>query len=207
MRFILIILILFVCFSGYGQKQTKKVMDIGKITSIFISTDEVFNINIETKPVQTITIISRSGGEYYNDIGLETEIKRDKLIITSRFPEKLQGGYDKLSAHKVFSMSVDLEIPKGMKVEIISNLASVYGSGAYKNLVVQLKSGACYLTNFTGNAIVNTYSGNIEVETKNARITAHSRHGEVRISEFAVEKYQMNLTSIDGDIIVQKMDY
>lgn len=101
---------------------------------------------------------------------------------------------------------MELEVPEGMELEIISNLASVYGRGTYKNMLVQLKSGSCFLKDFTGNAMINTFTGNIDIETKNARIIASSRQDKVRIAAFNLGTYKIKLTSISGNISVQKMN-
>ena len=101
-------------------------------------------------------------------------------------------------------MEVTLEIPQGLSLDISSNLASVHASGSFKNLLVQLKSGSCYLSNFTGDALVNTYNGNIEVTTTNAKVTALSRHGKVVLPQDNTGNHEIELSSINGNIRVLK---
>ncbi|MFO7718929.1 MAG: hypothetical protein R6W85_00645, partial [Gillisia sp.] len=128
----------------------------------------------------------------------------DRMILTTHFREILQSGYDKLSAHKVFSLEITLEIPEGLEVFIKSNIASVSGSGTYKNLEVELKSGNCELTSFQGNALVNTYTGSIDVQTKNAEITAISRNGNLMVPPDITGKNKIHLTTINGNIRVRE---
>ena len=197
-------LLFFVFLQGYSQKNTSQVFNAKHINQLYIYTEEVFKINIHTSNTKQVVLTSHSEGEYFNDIALNMEMQEDKLILTSKFREILQSGYDKLSAHKVFSLEINLEVPEGMEVFIRSNSASVTASGDFSELNVELKSGSCHLNNFQGNAVVNTYNGLIEVATHDAIITANSRNGEVILPEFQTGKHMLKLTSINGDIRVLK---
>lgn len=203
MNFFISILISIVFVTpGFSQKDTSQSFDAEKIEQLYIYTDEVFKINIITSDTHQIILTSHSEGEYFNDISLETEMRQNKMILTSKFREILQGGYDKLSANKVFSMEITLEIPENLQVFVKSNIASVTGKGTFKNLQIELKSGYCRLEYFEGNAVVNTYSGSIWVDAHNAKITANSRNGKVNVPVTAYGKYRVNLTSINGNISV-----
>jgi DUF4097 and DUF4098 domain-containing protein YvlB len=124
------------------------------------------------------------------------------MVFTSRFRKILQGGYDKLSAHKVSSMEISLEIPENLQVFVRSNIALVTGKGTFKNLKIELKSGYCRLEYLEENAVINTYSGSIWVAAYNAKITTSSRNGTVNLPVQEYGKYQINLTSINGNISV-----
>ena len=200
--FISILISIIFVVSGYSQKDTSQRFDAEKIEQLYIYVDEVYKINIITSDTHQIILRSNAEGEYFNNISLETELLQDKMIITSKFQEILQSGYDKLSAHKVFSVEITLEIPKNLQVFIKSNIASVTGKGTFKNLEIELKSGFCKLEYFEGNAVINTYNGSIWVAAHNSKITASSRNGKVNLPAPTYGKYQVNLTSINGDISV-----
>lgn len=178
--------------------------DVAGVNKLFIFTEEVFKIHLETSKTDQIILTSHSAGEYYNEINLKMEVLKDKMILTSEFREILRGGYDKLSAHKVFSMEITLKIPEKMEVFINSNIASVFATGNYTYLEVELKAGLCELKDFSGNALVNTYSGAINIETTNANISASTRQGEVYLSDNNPGKYKVELHSITGDIMVRE---
>ena len=198
-------LLLFICFlSVSAQKVTGDVFSAGNIKKIMLSSDEIYKINLSTGSGKEIRITTRTEGEYFNEISLDAELQDGTLLLNSRYREILQNGFDKLSAHKVFSMEVDLEIPHGMIVEIISNLASVFISGNYDAVLVQLKNGSCYLEDFAGDAVINTYDGNILGTAYSINAEANSRHGEVDVPEFLQGKHKLVLTSINGDIKVSE---
>ncbi|QED38557.1 hypothetical protein FK178_12885 [Antarcticibacterium arcticum] len=191
------------CFLGsFAQKDTAVEVDAKGIKKIYILAEEVFRINLKTSETNKITLTSHSEGEYYNDISLDMKVEQEQITLTSNFPAQLQNGYDKLSAHKVFSLEIMLEIPEGLEVYVRSSQASLRGRGNFNYLEAELKSGYCQLTNFTGNALINTYSGNIEMETSNAVFTALSRNGKVLQSGFSRGDHKIELRSITGDISV-----
>ncbi|MCH4822597.1 hypothetical protein ML462_05375 [Gramella lutea] len=190
--------------SSYGQKDTREIIDAAKIEKINIDTDEVYLITIITTNSSEIRISTHSEGEYFNEIFLRTRVGEQQLEIFSEYPERLTGGFDKLSAHKVFSLEIFLEIPIGMEINVNSNIASLKASGDYKAIYANLKQGYCDLKNYTGNAVINTYTGNILVETSSGLIEAKSRNGSVVIPDFIPGRNPIKLNSIDGDIKVIK---
>lgn len=193
-----------VVLSAFSQKDISGTYDAQNIEKLYIFTDEVFKINLKTSKTDKIILTSHSEGEYFNDIFLNMELLQDRMILTTQFREILQSGYDKLSAHKVFSLEITLEIPEDLEVFIKSNIASVSGSGTYKNLEIELKSGSCELKNFQGNALVNIYNGSIDVQTQNAEITAISRNGNVVVPLEMTGKKKIRLTTINGNIRVRE---
>lgn len=205
MKFLTAFLLIISCsFSGFSQKDISGSYDARDIKQLYIFTDEVFRINIKTSETDQIKIISHSEGEYFNDISLEVEVLSEKMVLTSKFRELLQGGFDKLSAHKVFSLEISLEVPENLDVFIKSNIASVFGNGNFKNLEVDLKNGSCVFSPFSGNAVINTYKGSIELLTQNASITGTSRNGKVAIPEDIQGEYEIVLKTINGNILVRE---
>lgn len=196
--------VLFGILTGYGQKDTHQVLDGRNIHKIEIKTDEVYKISIQTSTTEKIKITTHSEGEYYNNIALVTQLEKDRLRLTTRYPEALTGGYDKLSAHKVISMEIQLEIPEDLELVISSNLASVMATGNYKNLYAELQEGFCRLLSFKGNATINTYKGNIYVEAGSCDVKAETRNGQLNISKELQGTNILQLTSINGDISVLK---
>ena len=179
-------------------------MDAGQIKSLVISGDEIFKFNLSTAPTSFITIKSFADGEYYDNITLQSKVEEEILFLTSEYNGVLHSGFDKLSAHKVFAMRVEIELPQNFKVEITSNIASVRASGRYDYFFFQSKSGACMLTNFSGDAFIQTYNGDIEVAANNVFVDAHSRNGKVVVSEKNTGKNKLDLSSINGNITVRK---
>jgi len=198
------IVILLFSLAVSAQKDTSQQLEANGIKSLHIDTDEVFKINIKTIKGDYILISTHAEGEYFNDIALNTEVLGETINLTTQFREILQSGYDKLSAHKVFSLEITLEIPKDLKVFIKSNIAAVEAEGEYDFLQIQLNSGYCNLVNFEGNALINTYNGAINVKTSGATVIASSRNGKVFLPIDFNGNHTIKATSINGDIRVEE---
>lgn len=200
--------LLLLCFFANGlsaQKITEQTLEAWGIKQIFIQSNEVFRVHITTINTDKISLKTESEGIYAEDIGIHLARQNDKLFLTSAYQKILSSGYDKLSATKVFSLSVFLEIPEGMKVVVISNLASVFVDGSFDFLEAELKAGRCELKNFSGKAILNTYDGDIVIETEAATIEASSRNGVLNIAKNLPSGKKILAQTIDGDIIIKKL--
>ncbi|MGM0934886.1 MAG: hypothetical protein ACQEWD_15730 [Bacteroidota bacterium] len=195
---------MFYSLSLFSQKETLETIDAKSVEGIQIYADEVYSISIETYEGSEIIIATHSEGEYYNRIRLNTEIQDENLILSTQYPEALSGGYDKLSAHKVFSLDLQLKIPERLKLYIESNLASVTATGEFKFLELRLNQGFCDLRDFSGNGNVQTIMGNILVETLNTRVEAESRNGNLEMPLARNGDNLLKLTSVNGDIRLRK---
>lgn len=204
-KLILVIIVnLFMSYGAVAQKQTERQIDTSGIRSLRILADEVYKIRIVAAETSVIKIKTHSEGEYFNNISLKTETKDGELLLKSQFPDRLTGGYDKLSAHKVFSLEIWLEVPEGIAVEIESNLASVEAEGDFSQFYADLQQGYCFLKDFHGAAVINTLEGDIEVHTPHARLETRSRHGRVTLPDFISGENPVRLRTINGDIRVLK---
>jgi len=199
---VLVLLLVFV--NVCAQSDTHEQFEAAGISSITIHTNEVYSIRIITANVETIQLTTHSEGEYSNQIVVRAVIENDQLKIDTNYPQELTGGYDKLSAHKVFSMELELKIPKDLDVSVSSNIASLITTGSFKQLMANLKGGYCHLKDFDGKATVNTYRGNIHVETSWGLVDAASRNGIVNIEPGILGRNPIRLRTIDGDIKVLK---
>lgn len=201
----LLLIFLLICGNAVlAQRNTQEKIDASSIKSIRIESDEVFLVKVKTAPVSEISIKTHSEGEYFNNILLDSKVENGELILSSEYPEMLTGGYDKLSAHKVFSLEIEMQIPENIELVVSSNIASLITEGTFKAVYANLKQGYCHLLNFSGAADINTYSGDILVETGSGIIEADSRHGSVEIPDFLPGRNPIRITSIDGDIKVRK---
>ena len=192
-------------FSVHAQRERLQTIDAAGVKSIELQADEIFLIEIETRAsANKIQLSTISEGEYFNDIALSVERDLDELQITSTYREILTSGYDKLSAHKVYAVNLKLIIPEGLQLVIISNIANVKAKGVFSFFEAELKSGSCHLSSFTGKALVNTFSGDINIETTQAEVAANSNHGNVIIDTSLNFGNLIMLKSIYGGIEVIK---
>ena len=202
------LLILLVVLSGnlFAQKRLFKTYDVSDTHTLFIKSDDIFQIKLTTAQTDQITIYTQIEGETFESSLLHTEIVDGVLnITTGRTPDFIPFN-DKLSAHKVLSIVLEIILPEGLTLDVYSTLASVDAQGDYNQIRMNLGRGGCYLSGlrFRESAHINTISGNITVETENAKILAQSRNGNIVIPKGMNGINTIELQTIDGDITVIK---
>lgn len=202
------LLILLVVLSGnlFAQKKLFKTYDVSDTHTLFIESDDIFQIKFTTAQTDQITIYTQIEGETFESSLLHTEIIDGVLnITTGRTPDFIPFN-DKLSAHKILSIVLEIILPEGLTLDVYSTLASVDAQGNYNQVRMNLGRGGCHLSGFRfrESAHINTISGNITVETKNAKILAQSRNGNIVIPKGMTGIKTIALQTIDGDITVIK---
>jgi len=204
MRFSISLMFLFFSFQLLAQKAVEKSIDAVNISSIEIEGNEMFKINVSTSKVDFITLKTKIEGEYSDQIVVLAETKDETLIVSSKFQPLFKKDDDKLSAHKVVSIELELVIPSDLNVYIRSESASAKIRGAYKNLLVELAQGNCKIESFLGNATVNTINGKIEMNSNYATVEALSKTGSVFMEQLVFGNNVIRLNSINGNISVIK---
>ncbi|MBW1295838.1 hypothetical protein [Aquimarina litoralis] len=189
--------------SAQSQSSFSKTIDATDITETFFILDNTFQIEVTNTSENKIVINAVAEGEYQNHVLLN--VKRDQHMLTilddiQPFSEKHN---DKLSAHKVIALKVNIQLPRHLAVTITSKLGSLEFNGHLKSLFVELNSGDCLVQNFIGNAVINTLGGNIELHTKNAKIKTATKSGVISKDKI-FGKHQIELKSITGNISVYK---
>jgi DUF4097 and DUF4098 domain-containing protein YvlB len=186
----------------YSQYKTSFQIEDKKIKVVVFEAEQVSLIALNTKGQSKIQFNSTSEGTYKRDLYFDYVINQDSLIIKSIYPKSLEFGDNKMTSMQEFSVSVRLSLPENLSFILDSEIASVEGSGIFKNVQINTKSGYCKLINFVGDANINTYNGKIYVKTRQAKVEAKSQAGDVNIDPALVENNQLNLRTVNGDIEV-----
>ena len=105
-------------------------------------------------------------GEYYRDLNIITSTKHKQILLSCELAEDFEIPNDKLSAHKVFSVTMDIYIPKKLKVQLEGDGTQVHAKGSYTRFLAILISGNFTLTDFTSEAKIQTKKGNIHYINK-----------------------------------------
>lgn len=162
--FILLLLTTTCCFA---QKVTQQTFSIYEIDEIRINTDKIFQLNIRNTNDDVIKIETKMEGEYFRDLNIITATKNKQIQISCELAEGFEIPNDKLSAHKVFSVVMNIYIPKKLKVQLEGDGTQVHIQGAYKRFLGILISGNFTLSDFISEAEIQTKKGNIRYNYKN----------------------------------------
>ncbi len=154
----ILVLMTTVCFA---QKITQQSIAIYEVEEIRIDTEKIFQLNIYSTNENVIKVETRMEGEYYRDVNVITATKNKQLQLSCELAEGFELPNDKLSAHKVFSITMNLYIPKQLKVQLEGDETQVYIKGNYKKFWGILISGNFTLNELEAEAKIQTKKGNI----------------------------------------------
>ena len=200
------ILILLMCFGLLNaQKVVKKSILNPDTSSIFIDADNCFKVEITTTLSKEIVVEALIDGEYKNDLLVKIEEDGPRIGISTGFQPNFIKPNDKLSAHKVISISLKVQLPENMNVSLFGSNTNVYAKGSYKDLKVTLADGTCNFRSINGIAHALTRSGDIYVYSKGATIETQNSFGSTEIGNIPKGADYFNLVTTTGNIYLNKI--
>jgi len=188
-----------------AQKVTTKSWEATPYKVIEILSKDAYQINISTSPRENILLQMETEGEHASEVVLETFIKGDTLALQTAFRPFFQAENDKLAAHKVISIKLTLELPERLQVFVNAYKAHVFTIGTFQKVQLDLKLGNALLREFSGNARIHSWEGDIEVWAQpNVLGKGLSKYGEVK-SELLVGRHPNIIAeSVKGNISLRK---
>jgi len=185
---LILIITLCIATSVVAQKRISQTYSVNNISELFIDSNEIFKITISATNTDIITVHTIIDGETFASTLLNTTTEDSILkITTGKTPDYIPFN-DKLSAHKVIAIELEITIPRDLDLSIYSTLAAVKTKG---------QLGLVH--------IINTLSGDINIFSNDkAIVTAQSRSGDVVIPKDFIYGNPLKLQSISGDITINK---
>lgn len=187
-----------------AQKRVVKDIDAFGIDFLEVMADKVFDIEIVAVKSSTITISAWTEGEHNEQLLITANAQGNKIAIGCEYRPEFRNFNDKLSAHKIVSVKMKLEVPENLVLYLTSEIANAWIQGKFKMLTAELKGGFCILKGFYGNAIANTYNGDIIMETNFASVDAETKNGKLLLDAIAPGPHNIELKSVNGSITVTK---
>lgn len=198
--------ILGLCFTWFSHAQhiTKKTYSAEDITSVNIIGENIFKISVETQPINEIRIHSRIEGENSESIVLVDRSSDENFNIEAKFQPIIKNPNDKLSAHKVISIEVELVIPENLNLLVYLHDADINIVGQYNKTLVSSNNGNIFLDDFLGDLKIFTQNGNIFLSTNNVKVSTTSKNGIVKKEKLDSGKNKIDIKTINGDITIIK---
>lgn len=206
MKISLTIVFILLATTVVAQKRLSQTYDAAPIKELYINSYEIFQIKITAVETDQITVHTIIDGETFASTLLNSNIEQGVLKITTGKTPDYEPFNDKLSAHKVMAIELEITVPKDINLSVFSTLASLDTNGSFGQVRIDLGRGHFKGEGFRfrESATINTISGSIEVGINQARITATSRNGTVAVSRDIDTGLPLKLESIHGDITVVK---
>ncbi|TMU55804.1 hypothetical protein FGG15_14100 [Flagellimonas algicola] len=204
MRFPFILLGFLGLSNLHGQKEIKKALLDSDIEFIQINADFCYQITLQTAKTDEVYVAAQMEGEYAKDLLLTLEEKGATMLIGTGFHPNFTNPNDKLSAHKVISIALEIVVPAHRNVSLYGTSSNVDVLGDYEKLEVKLANGTCTLDNVTQFVDVKTQKGDIMVWASQGNFQAESTYGQVVKEEIPIGSNQYILSSVEGTIQLKK---
>lgn len=189
-----------------AQKVVKKAIVNSEIAFINIDVTNCYKLTLDTAAGNEMVLEATIDGEYKKDLVLYSEQKGHTIHVSGGFQPVFKNPNDKLSAHKVISIALKIQIPKNKSVIVYGSNCNVTVAGNYRKLKITLNDGKCILNNVSESVTVITQSGEISAYTKGAEVKVNSKYGRVQSDEIPVKDDRYDLTSITGSITIRKTE-
>lgn len=203
-KYVWILSFLIVHQIGVSQKLIEKELVNPETKSIEINTANCFLVTITTHRGKQLKIEASMEGEYAKDVSIALEEKGSNILIGANFLPSFTPPNDKLSAHKVISISLSATLPEYMNVNVYGTNSNVFAKGNYNDLSVTLADGNCTLKEIAEQVSVKTQKGEIVVHGAQGTVDTKSDYGRVIKGEILNGEAYLNLYSVEGDILVNK---
>lgn len=187
-----------------GQKVIKKSLLNSNTSHIQLDTNNFFEVVVNTSSAQEIVLKAFIDGEYQKDLGLEIAEYGNTVMISAAFQPHFSFPNDKLSAHKLISISLHVQIPEFKEVFLFGTSANITVEGFFKNLKVSLNDGRCTIKDVGENVVATTQSGPISLEIGSGKIKVESKYGTIDQEDIPDGNDQYALHSATGNISIRK---
>ena len=203
---VLLFLLCAVFQSAHAQRIIEKSLVNKHARFFYIDSSLAYEVLLVTNKSHEISIRAIVEGEYQNGIMLNVQESGSDLFISTSFSPEFRIKNDKLSAHKVISVKLEIAVPEKHSVLLKGNYTNLNAKGLFKLLEVDLEEGSCYLDQTSGDIRVNTKSGEIVLESNKGYVEAASQYGSVETDQLPLGEAVYKLNSTSGNIrVIRKL--
>ena len=204
MRVLVFLAVLFQLGNVFGQKLVRKALIDPQITSIHVNAHFCYQIAMETYTGDEVQVLANIEGEYAPDLFVALTESGSTIFVDAGFQPNFINPNDKLSAHKVISIALQIKLPEYREVHVYGTNCNVEASGKYGKLEVKLDDGQCTIRDVAEYVEVTTQKGDILLTIPKGNITANSNYGEIFREVIPRGDNRYILQSIEGNIHLRK---
>lgn len=201
-----LVLLMFVCTLAnvHGQKLVRKAFVGPRTETIQIDAQYCYRIVLKTEPIDEVQVSATMEGEYAKDLLVSIKESGTTTMISTDFQPNFINPNDKLSAHKVISIALEIKVPQYKNVDVFGTSTNIYATGIYENLNITLSNGRCSLQNISQSVKVTTQTGDIVLSIPRGEVLAESVYGRVRREQIPFGNDQFVLKTVEGNILLMK---
>jgi len=189
------------CTVGFSQKKTEQIIVVDDTVShLIFDLDNVFTIKLSSTKSNQVIIKAISEGEYANHFVITKKRENKTLHISGNIAFTFPNNQDKLSAHKVHAIAVEILVPEHLQTFVSSDIGNVSITGKYNSLGTNLLSGNSYLSNVFGDFDIKTVNGDINLTANRGMVNAVSKLGTIIQEVLPNGKSNFQLKTTKGNI-------
>ena len=190
--------------AGFAQKLVRHAYPVTSNTLIQIDTDNCYQAEISSYEGANIIVEARMEGEYAEAFSVNISEEGKTVWIAPQLTPEFEFPNDKLSAHKVVSLSLKVKIPSYQNVQVFGTSCNVSLTGAFNEVDVVLNDGNCTLNQVARQVQVNTQSGNILLNSFQGMVRAVSHYGQVKLDDIPKGDKHYDLETVSGNISLNR---
>ena len=206
MRTFILFSLLFFPLCLTAQKSLRKSLVNPRASWVHIDTENCFELTVSNSETKEVIVEARIDGEYSEDLVIAMEEEGNMITVRPGFRPDFEHPNDKLSAHKVISIALEVRVPEYTNVKVYGNHTHVKANGIFSQVEVSLDDGQCDMNLEAETLHVRTQSGDIFFESKGARVEAESRYGRVAGDRIPKGNGLVELVSTSGNIYLKRGD-
>lgn len=187
-----------------GQSQWQKTIKASAIDAIAIDLRFIQKLNVVTDSSDQILIKTFSEGEYRDDLIVIAKEEDSWLEIYPQWIPTFINPNDKLSAHKVRALSLEVVLPEGKTLEVRGEHAVVDVTGHYQKLFLRLGSGSVHMSHDSESSDVRTSTANVFLTIPSGDVHAESEIGQVIGTIPYNSQYYYQVSSKQGSIYLNQ---
>lgn len=161
--FLFVFLIFAIATSGLAQKSIVKDIDATSLELLQVDVDNIYRLEVKTTDSDRFRAYMNTEGEFATQMVLNLLENGGSWNLNVGFAPGFTPADDKLGAHKVVSVDLSLEIPKGKYLKVSGRCLTVKLSGMYTDVEVRLEAGNLNARNFKASGLLATKDGDIKV--------------------------------------------
>ena len=204
MRASVFLIFVFALVHVHGQKLVKKAFIGPRTGTIQVDAQYCYRIDLKTEPTDEVHVSAIMEGEYARDLLVSIEQSGTTAVIRTDFQPNFVNPNDKLSAHKVISIALEISVPEYKNVDVFGTKTNLYATGKYKDLKITLSDGRCTLRNISESVTVSTQKGDILLSAPSGDVISESTYGSVQKESIPFGDNRFFLKTVEGDILVTK---
>ena len=198
-------LLLFVfTMNAVGQKKVEKVFPSSGISSMEIQGLNAYKIIVFAKKTDHVRIQAQMNGEYRNELYVVANVEEHTLNVKAEFSPSFDMPDDKLSAHKVISVRIIVEVPEYLEVLVLGADTEVDVSGKYNQVKTKTRSGTTRFYDVEGDLDAYSFQGDIRYKSSGGNIKASSKFGKVINRGVSSGNSLISLKTVHGNIYISQ---